>query len=172
MRNQVMRLFSAWSALSLIVCAATGQVTISEFLASNSTAIRDEDTSFSDWVELHNGAATNVNIGGWFLTDSDNNLTKWRIPATNMAPGSYLIIFADSKNRTVPGAPLHANFSLSAGGEFLALVKPDGSTIASQFAPEYPGQAPDVSYGIGTLTSNTVAITSNALVRIRVPAAG
>ena len=32
-------------------------------------------------------------------------------------------------------------------GEFLALVGPDGSTIVAQFAPEFPAQFEDVSYG-------------------------
>src|SRR5206468_13092768 len=38
--------------------------------------------------------------------------------------------------------------SLNAVGEFLALVQPDGATIASQFAPEYPAQIPGYSYGL------------------------
>ena len=76
MFNQVMRLFSVFAALQLLVWSAAGQITITEFLASNSTGIRDEDNSFSDWIELHNAATTNVNIGGWYLTDSASNLTK------------------------------------------------------------------------------------------------
>lgn len=57
------------------------------------------------------------------------------------------MVFASSRDRKVSGAPLHANFALSADGEFLALVRPNG-TIASSYAPAYPRQVTDVSYGI------------------------
>jgi len=150
---------------------AAEQVVISEFLASNTSGLRDEDNTYPDWIELQNKDATPVNLDGWFLTDAAGNLTKWRIPATNIAANGFLVIFASGKDRKVPGAPLHTSFVLSASGEYLALVKPDGVTIASQFSPSYPGQAPNVSYGLGTLTSNATVITSNTLVRVRIPSA-
>src|SRR5262245_42778506 len=100
-------------------------VTITEFSASNSSGLRDEDGDYSDWIEIFNGGSTTVNLGGWFLTDAPGNLTKWRFPATNVAPNGFLIVFASGKNRVVAGAPLHANFSLNASGEYLALVLPD-----------------------------------------------
>jgi hypothetical protein len=39
---------------------------------------------------------------------------------------------------------LHTNFRLSAGGEYLALVEPDGRTIVAEFAPLFAPQVPDV----------------------------
>jgi hypothetical protein len=60
------------------------QFLITEFLASNSgrgtNAIRDEDGDSSDWIEIFNTKGTVGSLGGWFLTDATNNLTKWRIP--------------------------------------------------------------------------------------------
>src|SRR5262245_54692626 len=55
-------------------CAAE-PVTITEFVASNSNGLQDEDGSHPDWIEIFNGGATNVNLDGWFLTDSPDNLT-------------------------------------------------------------------------------------------------
>src|SRR5436190_9219257 len=139
-------------AIMLIVAVqmpAAENVIISEFLASNNGGLKDEDLDYSDWVEIFNGGTTTVNMDGWFLTDTKDNLTKWRFPATNIGPSRFLIVFASSKNRALPGAPLHANFSLSAGGEYLALVKPDGFTIATEFTPQFPSQLPNVSYGLG-----------------------
>ena len=52
------------------------------------------------------------------------------------------------ETRRNPGAPLHTNFKLSEEGEYLALVQPDGVTIATQFYPTFPPQFPDVSYGL------------------------
>ena len=56
-------------------------------------------------------------------------------------------MFASDKNRVDPAGPLHANFQLSKGGEYLALVRPDGS-ISHAFSPEYPPQYQDISYGL------------------------
>lgn len=127
--------------------AAQAQVVISEFMANNHKTLADQDGEFSDWIEIHNNGATSVNLSGWSLTDSPNQLAKWRFPNVTLGPGSDLIVFASGKDRAVAGAQLHSNFSLDAAGEYLALVMPDGVTIASQFSPTYPEQIADVSYG-------------------------
>ena len=126
-------------------------VTINEFMASNSgrgiNGIRDEDGDGSDWIELYNSDTTVRNIGGWYLTDATNNLTKWRIPAgTTIGGKGYLIIFASGKNRTNIFGKLHTNFQLSNSGEYLALVDPN-TNVVSDFYPVYPSQDTDVSYG-------------------------
>src|SRR5262249_49206999 len=140
-------------------------VIVSEFLANNTSGLRDEDGAYSDWIELFNSGTNTVDLGGWFLTDSSSDLTKWSFPSTNIPPGGFLIVFASGKDRRVPGAPLHTRFSLSAGGEYLALVRPDG-TVASEFAPTFPEQFPNISYGIGQDLRVTplVSNTSPALV--------
>src|SRR5205809_1273966 len=103
---------------------AQDDVRITEFMASNTKTLQDEDHTYPDWIEIFNAGTNSVNLLDWSLTDSAGNLTKWRFPATNIAAGAFMVIFADSKNRVVPGAPLHTSFNLSAGGEYLALVKP------------------------------------------------
>jgi hypothetical protein len=65
-----------------------------------------------------------------------------------IAPHGFLVIFASGKDRIDPQAELHTNFRLSGTGEFLALVEPGGTKIRQQFAPMYPDQATDVSYGL------------------------
>src|SRR5690349_12411098 len=110
---------------------AASPLVISEFLASNSTGLRDEDGDRSDWIELHNLSAGSVSLDGWYLTDSSKDLRRWRLPATNILADGYLVIYASDKSRNVPGAPLHTNFRLGADGEYLALVMPDGVTIAT-----------------------------------------
>ncbi len=169
MCKKIFSWFISFCVLGSLSLRAADQVTISEFLASNIAGLVDEDNQRGDWIEIHNEGTNAVNLDGWYLTDSANNLTKWRFPATNIAAGAYMVIFADGKDRAVPGARLHTSFNLSAGGEYLALVKPDGVTIASQFSPAYPGQAPDVSYGFFSFTTNFNAVTSNAPVRWRIP---
>jgi hypothetical protein len=121
-------------------------VIISEFMASNDDTINDEDGDPSDWIELRNTDSTTANLSGWHLTDTPDDLTKWRIPNVGLAPEGYLLIFASNKNRTNPAAPLHANFRLAREGGYLALVNGSGQVV-STFDPAYPEQQTDVSYG-------------------------
>jgi hypothetical protein len=119
---------------------------LSEFMASNTRTLADENGEFSDWIEIYNPSGLTVNLAGWSLTDSTNTLTEWRFPATNLVGGGFLVVFASEKDRRIPGAQLHTNFRLSAGGEYLALVSPEG-VVASEFRARFPPQAPDVSHG-------------------------
>src|SRR5581483_9228845 len=111
----------------LLTFSAAAQVRITEFMASNSSTLADEDGDFSDWIEIQNTSASAVNLQNWSLTDSLGNLNKWVFPATNIPPNSFMIVFASGKNRAVAGRELHTNFKLSSDGEYLALVKPDSS---------------------------------------------
>lgn len=135
-------------ALGMAV-AASGQsvLVISEFLASNSQVLADADGDHPDWIEIQNTGTAPVNLLGWSLTDDPANSAKWRFPATNLNAGGFLVVFASGKDRAVAGAPLHANFSLAAEGEYLGLFAPESKTAASEFAPSYPAQKTDVSFG-------------------------
>lgn len=56
-------------------------VRINEFMASNSNTLDDGDGESSDWIELYNAGPGPVDLSGWSLTDSANNLNKWEFPA-------------------------------------------------------------------------------------------
>ena len=107
----------------------SGPVIITEFMASNEITLADEDGNYPDWVELYNSGATEIDLDGYYLTDDSDDLSQWRLPAVMLAAENYLVVFASSKDRAIAGAELHANFMLKSGGEYLALVKPDGMTI-------------------------------------------
>src|SRR6185436_2198371 len=151
--------------------AAHAQVEITEFMASNSRILRDQDGDYPDWIEIHNTGVNTVNLNGWSLTDDANDLTKWHFPATNLLANGYLVVFASGKDRAVAGAELHTSFNLAAGGEYLALVKPNGS-IASEFGEEFPEQFEDISYGIGQNIQVTTLVSNTALVRVFIPTNG
>lgn len=151
--------------------ASAASVVISEFMALNNNTLTDEDGTYSDWIELYNTSASTVNLAGWYLTGSSNNLTKWQFPATNLPPRQFLVVFASNKNRRVPGAPLHTNFKLGGSGEYLALVMPDGVTKASEFAPAFPPQRADVAYGYVMSGPAITMLAANAPARARVPTA-
>ncbi|MFV2065593.1 MAG: lamin tail domain-containing protein, partial [Pirellulales bacterium] len=126
---------------------AAGAV-ISELMAANRTVLADEDGDFSDWLEIRNPTPAALDLGGWYLTDDADRLTKWQLPQVTLAPDSELLVFASDKDRTDPDGQLHTNFKLNANGEYLALVRPDGVTVEHAYSPEFPTQVDDVSYGL------------------------
>ena len=121
---------------------------LSEFMASNTRTLKDETGQYVDWIELHNPSDAAVDLRDWSLTDDPKNLRKWRFPSTNLPPRGFLVVFASGADRRIPGSRLHTDFQLSANGEYLALVRPDGITVASEWKPGYPVQVPDVSFGM------------------------
>src|SRR5205814_3096464 len=62
---------------------------------------------------------------------------------------------------------LHTSFQLDADGGFLALVEPDGATIASVFT-NYPSMKEDVSFGIAQ-QQITTSLLINSKPQILVP---
>ena len=85
-----------------------------------------------------------IDVTGWFLTDDAGDLTRWPLPSAQIPAGGFLLVFASNKDRDV--GELHTNFNLSAGGEYLGLLRPDG-TVADEFSPTYPPQTENLSYG-------------------------
>jgi hypothetical protein len=154
------------------VSAPPDALQITEFMAANRGVLLDEDGDSSDWIEIFNPAATSASLAGWYLTDDATNLKKWQFPATALPPNSFLVVFASGKNRAVPGGELHTSFSLSASGEYLALVMPDGVTVTTEFAPAFPQQYDDISYGTGQNITANVLVTDKAPMRVLVPANG
>ncbi|MDI9382948.1 MAG: lamin tail domain-containing protein [Verrucomicrobiota bacterium] len=131
-----------------IVLPAHAAVQITEFLASNGETSLDDDGDSSDWIEIYNSGDTAVNLDGWYLTDNPNELDLWRFPAIELQAREFLLVWASGKDRRDPAAPLHTNFKLSATGEYLAIIGPDGNTPAFEFAPDFPPQRRDYSYGL------------------------
>ncbi|MCB1094534.1 MAG: CotH kinase family protein [Verrucomicrobiae bacterium] len=194
----MVRIFFLLVAVVLTVSATHAEPLISEFLAENNSGLEDDAGESSDWIEIYNPAAETLELQGYFLTDSADDLTKWAFPNISIAAGGYLVVFASGRDpekdvvdpvaskrqrirdaglpedfiervspqqlddilrqlegRAVPSARrgalapiLHANFKLSGDGEYLALIKPDGKTVCHAYAPRYPEQSADVSYGL------------------------
>jgi hypothetical protein len=144
-------------------------VRISEFMAVNEHGLDDADRDEEDWIEIHNTGMSEVSLEGWYLTDTADHLTKWEFPAVTLGPDAYLIVFASGKDRRDAAGELHTNFKLSGSGEYLGLVRPDGVTVAWEFSPVFPAQAPDISYGLGGVMSQKVLLAEDAPAKAFVP---
>lgn len=145
---------------------------VTEFLASNGASIDDGYGNSSDWIEIYNVGDEAVDLEGWHLTDDAANLTKWEFPARALAAGEYLIVFASGLDVVDPAGNLHTDFQLASDSEYLALVEPNGVTVASEFAPAYPPQFRDVSYGSTMTSTAATLVDGNAALSVHVPSDG
>jgi hypothetical protein len=150
------------------------QPLITEFMASNGSLV-DGDGLTSDWIEIYNPTTQGIDLAGWHLTDEADNLDKWTFPAVQQSmldPGEYLIVFAsgqDTETYIDPSGNLHTDFALSADGEYLALTD-QNDTIIHEYAPAYPRQVHDVSYGLLPNTSTITLIDHSDATSAFVPA--
>jgi hypothetical protein len=167
LRSHLLPLACAAAALALPATAAA-QAVITEFMADNNSVKADQDGDFSDWIEIHNPSASPVNLEGWSLTDNAALPARWSFPAVSLNPGDYLVVWASNKNRRTPGSQLHTNFRLDPSGEYLALIKPDG-TKATEFAPVFPPQVPNLAYGFAAQTNSVKPLAQGATGRVLVP---
>ena len=142
--NGQSNLFPRDEPVEIIVSGFGGnEFALNEFLSSNDTTNTDESGENDDWLELYNTGTESEDIGGLYLTDNIDNLTKWMIPdGTVIQPQGFLLFWCDEDQDQ---GDLHTNFKLSAGGEFLALVNVDGVTILDSIT--YGEQSTDISYG-------------------------
>lgn len=142
---------SFWRSATLLWALATsqllmGQLVINELMADNNSTDYDDFFEAEDWVEIYNSGSI-VNLAGYFLTDDPDSLNKWMFPETNPAlttvlPGGHVRIWCDKDPEQGED---HADFKLSADGESVFLVEPDGLTVVDQIT--FGPQASNISYG-------------------------
>ncbi|MFZ4622192.1 MAG: CotH kinase family protein [Bacteroidota bacterium] len=116
---------------------------INEFMADNGS-IPDSAGQFDDWVELYNPTSSAVRLTNKFLTDKNGTFTKWKFtqPDLSLPPGGRVIVWCDEE---LDQKGIHANFKLSAGGEFIALTDSDGVTVLDSIT--FGAQKKDLSFG-------------------------
>ena len=125
---------------------------ITEFMADNQSTLYNEFLGgYPDWIEIYNPGPESVDLEGWYLTDRKSELHGWQFPSSLvLGEGQYALVFASGTDpgTELPAGEWHTSFKLSRSGEYLALVRPDGTTIAAEYEPAFPSQSPDVSYGL------------------------
>ena len=107
----------------------------------------DEDGDHPDWLEIFNNGSEAVALGKYALTDDEENLLKWKLPARALPAGAFVTVFASGKNRRPGEGTLHANFKLDGDGEYLAVVQISDQSPISAFAPYYPSVGKGESFG-------------------------
>ena len=60
---------------------ATAVLVINELMASNVGEVMSPATNFDSWIEIYNPGAEAVDLGGLYLSNNAEDLTRWQMPA-------------------------------------------------------------------------------------------
>ncbi len=99
--------------LALLGTQVYSQVVINEYSASNWKQFQDNHNDYEDWFELYNVGGLDVDLSGYHLSDDDDELNKWTIPAgTIIAANDFILIWCSGRD-VVEGDNFHVNFRLT-----------------------------------------------------------
>ncbi|MGV3637663.1 MAG: CotH kinase family protein [Flavobacteriales bacterium] len=119
--------------LILGVAQVNAQVVINEVSASNYSDHADGSGAFEDWIELYNGGAAAVDLSGWYLSDSQNNNTKWSFPAgATIAANGFLVVYCDGRNTSI-GNEHHTSFKLNQTSEEWTVLSDPSAAVVSDY---------------------------------------
>ncbi len=149
----------------------TGDLVINEFMADNKSTVTDQDGEYDDWIEFYNNGTEDIALGGYFLSDDAAEPDQWAFPDTTIAPGNFLIVWADDDGSQ---EGLHANFKLSASGEIIVLsdnnlVLLDEITFGQQKADTTTGRYPNGTGDFVEMLPSFSAINFPGLLGIDTP---
>lgn len=125
----------AQSGEKAAVRVQAGTVELSEVMSSNTLYCPDENGEYHDYVEIHNTSDAEVDLQGWYLSDSSDKLKKWSFPAVKIPAGGYLIVHCSGYDRKEDSAHLHTGFKLSSAGESVYLSNAEGATVSAVDVP-------------------------------------
>jgi len=137
-----------------------GAIVINEVLAHS-------HADASDWIELYNTTGTAINIGGWFLSDSNDNLFKYKIAnGTTIGPNGYLVLYEDLNFGNVNDPASYEPFALSENGEQLYLSSAQNDVLTGyRNVEDFGASETGVSFGryykSSTNNYNFVAMEEN-----------
>ena len=122
-------------------------VVINELMADNDNILADPQGDYDDWLELHNLTDSAVTLTGMYLSDKEDEPTKWAFPENTKIPANgYLIVWLDEDGEDAPNG-LHANFKLSKGGEVAMLVDTDAHGNQVLDSITFGEQETDTAFG-------------------------
>lgn len=102
-------------------------VVINEIMPSNINTVADQDGEYDDWIEFYNNSSSDIDMGGYFLTDDISIYNKWIFPAGTTIPANgYLIVWCDND---ILQSGLHAGFKLTSKGETILLSDAAGNPV-------------------------------------------
>ena len=107
---------------------------INEVMASNTGEVMSPAFNFDSWIEVYNPGATDINLGGMFLSIDASNPYQWQMPSNmgSVPAKGFKVIWLGSNDIKSNQAP----FKLDCDGGTIVLSDKNGEVITKQNYPE------------------------------------
>ena len=141
----------------MLTSALTVAIIINEIMASNAGSVMSPATNFDSWIELYNPTEQAINLSGMYLSDDENNLKRWQMPADvgSVPSKGYLVVWLGSNGIRTNQAP----FKLACDGGTIYLSSQSGELVASQ---QYPAGMSRTSWARKTVDGEEWGWTADA----------
>ena len=103
-------------------------------MAANLGTVMSPATNFDSWIELYNPTEQDIDLGGMYLSDDNDNLKRWQMPADmGVVPANgFKVVWLGSNNIKSNQAP----FSLNCDGDTIFISDQQGQLITSAVYPK------------------------------------
>ena len=100
-----------------------------------SEVMSDTDAANSDWIEIENTSANEINLYGYALSSAANPKKTFVFPDCTIPAGGFLTVQADGTNVAFANGKYHAPFRISSGSATIYLLNASSRTIDSVSVP-------------------------------------
>jgi hypothetical protein len=121
---------------------------LNELQAENLTGPTDNFGERDPWLELYNPGTNTLSLAGFYLGTNYESLTLWAFPPTaTIAPGQFLVVWADGQPQQATGSVLHTSFRLPPANGSVALSRFVTNALQIVDYLNYAGLPANYSYG-------------------------
>lgn len=83
-----------------------------------------------DWIEIYNPTDSDIKLDGFYLSDDELNLQRWKMPAVEIKAGEVFTVVCKNNSEKSALKKYQTNFSLKTG-ETLYFSDSDGNVVSS-----------------------------------------
>ena len=83
-----------------------------------------------DWIEIYNPTDSDIKLDGFYLSDDELNLQRWKMPAVEIKAGEVFTVVCKNNSEKSALKKYQTNFSLKTG-ETLYFSDSDGNIVSS-----------------------------------------
>lgn len=121
---------------------------LNEVLPSNVNGIQNEFGERAGWIELYNSGSNTLFLTNYYLSTDYTGTQLWKIPSeSTIAPGGFLIAWADARNSGNGTNYLHTSFSLTSSEGSVVLWRKNSDSYQIVDYLNYTNLAAGQSFG-------------------------
>lgn len=136
--KQIFTLFTFFVAF----VSMSQSLVINEVMPKNGNALYDSYGENEDWVEIYNASNLDVDLSNYYISNSQSNKLKWRLPNVMLPSGDFLLVYCSGRNEAV--GEFHSNFKLNNSNTTVGIYFANGATIHEL---TYDSMPENISYG-------------------------